>query len=217
MITPETYHLEGLVHSALAKMGSVMQACAFEIIQEEGGLFQDELFHISGATLARRKEFSAGRRCARRALTSLGCGPQPILKGTHHEPIWPPGFFGSISHGMKYAAALAYPNGRYRLTLDIVDVLDSAPYMEVVNDYLLPDETARCADGLEAILVFSAKEAAVKVLSPLLQDYVDMKSLYTMRTPEGFNVHSDRFTNDIIITTIQRENIVVSVGLLSDW
>lgn len=56
---------------------------------------------------ARRREFAAGRACARRALAALGAAPGPLLRGPRRSPRWPEGFVGSITHTRDWAAAAA--------------------------------------------------------------------------------------------------------------
>src|SRR5438876_615194 len=70
-------------------------------------LFGEERALVAGASPVRRREFTAGRVCARDALQQLG-GPRcAILRDPSRAPIWPEGFVGSISHAAGYCVAAA--------------------------------------------------------------------------------------------------------------
>ena len=53
---------------------------------------------VKKAVEKRRREFSAGRTCARQALRELGCADAPIVQDQNGAPLWPPGIVGSITH-----------------------------------------------------------------------------------------------------------------------
>src|SRR5260370_8132884 len=57
----------------------------------------------------RRREFAAGRTCARRALAALDVYDIAILRGTKGEPLWPPGIVGSITHCADHCGAAVAP------------------------------------------------------------------------------------------------------------
>lgn len=134
--------------------------------------FAEEVILVSGASAQRRWEFSAGRICAHNALARLGVEMRMI--GIHDDcsPIWPEGISGSITHTKDYAAAIVAPKVKYR-SLGI----DAEPYGSVSADL---DETLFSQHELGYILgslpwrrdllrgvLFSAKEACFKVISPL--------------------------------------------------
>ena len=62
---------------------------------------------VKKAVEKRRREFSAGRTCARQALRELGCADAPIVHNQNGAPLWPTGIVGSITHSNTYAAAVA--------------------------------------------------------------------------------------------------------------
>lgn len=70
-------------------------------------LLPEEEAIIARAVPRRRREFAAGRWCARAALAQLGEPPVPILRGPQNEPQWPAGIAGSITHCAGYRAAAA--------------------------------------------------------------------------------------------------------------
>ncbi|MEU3947689.1 4'-phosphopantetheinyl transferase superfamily protein [Streptomyces sp. NPDC029526] len=66
------------------------------------------------AVPARRREFGAGRACARRALAALGLPAVPVPAGRDRAPVWPPRVVGSISHTGNYCAAATARADRFR-------------------------------------------------------------------------------------------------------
>lgn len=74
--------------------------------------FADEAAWVAGAAPKRRREFAAGRACARDALTRLGGPAAAIPRGADRAPVWPPGFVGSISHCEDFCCAVVAPRGR---------------------------------------------------------------------------------------------------------
>src|SRR5699024_2591462 len=71
----------------------------------EAILFPAEAEAIGNALPKRRAEFTAGRWCARQALTELGLPPTPVERGDHGSPCWPDGVVGSITHCDGYRPA----------------------------------------------------------------------------------------------------------------
>jgi len=62
---------------------------------------------VEKAVEKRRREFSAGRCCAREALRQLGCDTGPIGQDRNGAPRWPDGIVGAITHSSTCAAAAA--------------------------------------------------------------------------------------------------------------
>src|SRR5260370_38715827 len=82
----------------------VTYAESFDDITDEA-LFPEEAAVVEHAVDKRRREFTTGRVCARRALLNLGRPAAPLLPGAHGEPQWPAGVVGSITHRQGYPAA----------------------------------------------------------------------------------------------------------------
>jgi 4'-phosphopantetheinyl transferase EntD len=79
----------------------VSYAESFDDVTDEA-LFPEEAVVVAHAVDKRRREFTTGRVCARRALLSLGRPAAPLLPGAHGEPRWPAGVVGSITHCQGY-------------------------------------------------------------------------------------------------------------------
>jgi 4'-phosphopantetheinyl transferase EntD len=137
------------------------------------GLFPEEATLVARATEKRRREFTAGRECAREALSALGLAAAPILRGYRGAPQWPDGVVGSITHCTGYCAAAV------ARTEDLVTIgLDAEPNAPLPGGVLelisLPAERARLRELTAAApatgwdrLLFCAKEAVYKAWFPL--------------------------------------------------
>jgi 4'-phosphopantetheinyl transferase EntD len=77
------------------------------ILTEEIQLYDEEMAEITGASQTRRVEFLTGRLYARKALVSLGVVDHPLRVGSGHQPMWPEGIVGSISHSATWCVVVA--------------------------------------------------------------------------------------------------------------
>lgn len=133
----------------------------------------EEIF-VAGATLKRKREFGAGRTCARLALQQLGCEAVALPSGADRYPVWPAGVVGSISH--CDGCAVAVVARRERAASLGVDVERSGR----VGERLLADITTRGerrhvrdlggSSGCDwSTLAFSAKESFYKCYRPVVK------------------------------------------------
>jgi len=142
-------------------------------------LYPEEQALLTGAVEKRRREFTAVRSCARRAMEKLGVPPGPILPGELGAPQWPTSLIGSMTHCEGYsAAALARATDLASLG---IDAEPHQPLPEGVLDVVaLPTEVGRL-DRLGAEtpavhwdrLLFSAKESVYKAWFPLTRKWLD--------------------------------------------
>jgi enterobactin synthetase component D len=149
---------------------------------------------LNSAVQKRKAEFIAGRVCAHTALAQLGadfCHPdgdatddhRTIGIGAHRQPLWPPGFVGSITHTENYASALVARSNEVRAIGIDSEQWISPETLESVSQQILAD-IERPADHLAMFhspiryltLVFSAKESLFKCLFPLTNTYFDFKA-----------------------------------------
>lgn len=128
---------------------------------------------VASAVPVRRREFAAGRRCAHRALLRLGCTETAIGVGAKREPLWPPGFVGSIAHTRALAVATVVESRPCR-SIGIDLELDGSVEPHLHGQLLTEVERAAVAatpssstDPDLATLLFSAKEAIYKATYPL--------------------------------------------------
>jgi 4'-phosphopantetheinyl transferase EntD len=142
-------------------------------------LYAGEEALIARAVPKRRREFTAVRACARRAMAKLGVPPQAVLTGERGAPRWPDGLAGSMTHCEDYCAAALV-----RVT-DLASLgIDAEPHLELPEGVLgavaLPAELERLrrlAPAAPAVhwdrLLFSAKESVYKAWFPLTGRWLD--------------------------------------------
>jgi len=129
---------------------------------------------VKKAVEKRRREFSAGRTCARQALRELGCADAPIVHNQSGAPLWPPGIVGSITHSKTHAAAAVAESSRARgLGIDMetvsrVSQTIAGKILTIPEKKHLQQQDPAQQQRLLA-LFFSAKEAIYKCLHPLIQ------------------------------------------------
>lgn len=117
---------------------------------------------------SRQAEFLAGRLCAREALMPFALQGFQVGIGTHREPLWPPGFTGSITHSQQLAAAVVVPSARARsVGIDIEHFLPRRLDAAIWRLIVTPDEVACLRAVLGSVaclttLAFSAKESFFK-------------------------------------------------------
>ena len=107
-------------------------------------LLPEEEAVIARAAPRRRREFAAGRACARAALGQLGEPPVPILRGPRNGPQWPAGIAGSITHCTGYRAA-AVTRTAVVVTLGLDAEPNEALPAGVLDVVSLPQERAQLA------------------------------------------------------------------------
>jgi len=152
-----------------------------------GELLGEERVCIAGASEKRRREFTAGRVCARRALERLGIRDYPLLPRADRAPDWPADVVGGISHCRDFCvAAVARAGAIAGLGIDVerAEPLDVAltsivcTQTELARQRQLPARAApdrRQPDLWK--LIFSAKEAFFKCYYPLTQTWLDFKDV----------------------------------------
>jgi len=163
-------------------------------------LYPEEEPFVARAVDKRRREFTAGRWCARQALVRLGRPAVPIPSSPDRQPQWPPGVVGSITHCAGYrAAALAHDRDLHTIGIDAEP--HGALPDGVLRAVALPDEQdrlARLAADEPGVhwdrLLFSAKESVFKAWYPLARRWLGFEDADLVLDPA-----SDRFTARILI------------------
>ena len=170
-------------------------------------LHATEKKYVEGAVAKRQAEFSTGRILAARAIRELGCPGQPILKGESHEPIWPLGIVGSISHSSEFCiVALARETVCGGIGIDIEECDSSV--REIADIVLRPEELDDAFDqkGAEldnAIrLAFSAKESVFKATFAQVKRFIEFEEVrLTFKKKQqkfGATAPNDRFLNQLV-------------------
>lgn len=152
---------------------------------------------ISKASEQRKRHFSTGRMCAKKALEELGFLDIEILKGANKEPIWPSGVVGSISHSSKLAGAVvANSNSLLSIGLDIEIIGGVSAEMW---DVLFNEDEQRTLNALDrsqldlfTTLFFSIKESFYKFQHPLTKLFLDFKDVELYYYDGNFSMRSDK-------------------------
>lgn len=131
-------------------------------------LFAEEAAYVKGAIERRRREFAAGRACARRAIVALGELAVPLPAAADRVPLWPQHLVGSITHtGTRCAAAVARRHDGFRsvgidiepaepLATDLWEAVLTPPELHWLENQ---DSNER---GVLARALFCIKECAFK-------------------------------------------------------
>lgn len=142
---------------------------AFELY---GGASPDHLFPVERECIARavdgrRREFAAGRLCARAGLAELGFDAVALPSRRDRVPEWPSGVVGSITHTNEYC--LAVVGLRSRLAAVGVDAERIGGVNPELWRFAMRAEEQSLLAGLDeasrrriATVIFSAKEAFYK-------------------------------------------------------
>ena len=155
------------------------------LVDDGEPLYEEEDLLVAGVSEKRRRDFVAGRRCARVALARLGIHDFPLLAGPDRAPVWPGAVVGSITHteggaGGYCGAAVAHRRLVAGLGIDAEPRLPLP--MELWSRVLDADEgrTVLAAEqpGVQARLIFSAKEAAYKAIYPLQRRFLDFSDMH---------------------------------------
>lgn len=172
-------------------------ACA-EVFEDilDVPLYPEELAVLSPRVVdKRRREFTTGRICARRALRSLGIPHHPVVSGENREPIWPPGIVGSITHCAGYRAAVV---ARVEDAAGIgIDAEPNEPLPDgVLNSIATLTERERLGDLLQHDaqicwdrLLFCIKEATYKTWFPFMNRWLGFEHVDVSIYPDEGAFH----------------------------
>ncbi len=150
-------------------------------------LYPEEEDACAKAVAARRREFTTGRACARRALAQLGVAPVAVPSGEHGEPLWPAGVVGSITHCCHYrACAVARDRDLSAIGID-AELLSALPagVLEAVASRRERERLAWIDEQIPAdTVLFSAKEAVYKAWFPLTRRSLHFEDVDLSLDPE---------------------------------
>jgi 4'-phosphopantetheinyl transferase EntD len=180
--------LAGLPSPSNGLFARILPSVAVVVEAEEGDweapLLAEEEPMVARAVDRRRREVSAGRQCARRALAQLGCAPIPLPPDSDRVPRWPPGLVGSITHTRDFCAAAAARQVDLRgIGLDAERAITRASRADIMRRVATDPEAEWLAaleeeeQALGAALLFSAKEAFYKCQFPLTREFLNFTDL----------------------------------------
>lgn len=143
----------------------------------------EELRYVQQAVESRKREFHAGRACARLAMGLLGEPPVAIPAASDRSPVWPPHLIGSISHCATFCLAVVARKGENYAAIGVdVEPAEDLPF-ELLDAICSPREMAALDENppehrlLWARILFSAKEAVYKCQYPLTGTMLDFQDL----------------------------------------
>jgi 4'-phosphopantetheinyl transferase EntD len=134
----------------------------------EEPLFPEEAAYVARAVDKRKREFAAGRACARRALALLGVAPSPLLANEDRSVRWPDTTLGSITHTEGLCVAIAARSSELRgvgIDAEVRARVGARLWKQVASEREIA--WFRAASSVHeaaerATLLFSAKEAFYK-------------------------------------------------------
>jgi 4'-phosphopantetheinyl transferase EntD len=187
--------------------GSVVAVEAYgaEAAVDDAPLYPEERAVVARAVAKRRREFTAVRVCARRAMEKLGVAPAPILPGARGAPRWPEGLLGSMTHCTGYcAAALVRATDLASLGID-AEPHEALPE-GVLDAVAAPGERERVR-ALSAAhpsvhwdrLLFSAKESVYKAWFPLTGRWLDFLEADVEIRPAAGSTSSGAFRATLLV------------------
>ena len=156
-----------------------------------GQIYPTEEVLIRSVSEKRRKEFIAGRVCAREAMRHLGVAVGPIGRLPSGAPRWPELVTGSISHTDGFAVAAVCRTGR--ATSIGIDVENVSSMSEEIWPLLFTSgELERILNNrdknLMATIMFSAKESFYKGQSIITGEWLDFLDVEISVSKECFEI-----------------------------
>jgi 4'-phosphopantetheinyl transferase EntD len=157
---------------------------------EHEPLCPEEAAVVATSVEKRRREFKAGRSCARKALAEIGITDFPLLASEDRTPIWPPSVVGSITHtdgcpDGYCAVAVANRGTASGLGLDAEPrlPLPTEVWSLVLDEEELRDAYRAADPGVHARMVFSAKETTYKALFPAFKRFLEFSDVHVELRP----------------------------------
>jgi 4'-phosphopantetheinyl transferase EntD len=145
---------------------------------------------MAGWVEKRRLEFATARWGARQALAELGITGFPLLPGQDRAPIWPPSIVGTITHtdgcaGGYCGVAVADRSVTSGLGIDAEPRLPllAELWSRVLDDGEQHEAGAAEEPGIQARLVFSAKETTYKALYPTRKRFLEFSDVHIEARP----------------------------------
>lgn len=172
-------------------------------------LTECEQLLVAHAVERRRADFSTGRVLAADGLRELGIPRCPIGRGSHNEPLWPPGVIGSISHSSGVCiVVLASSNAMEFIGIDVesctADVTKISKLIMTTRE-LQSQSTADPVTLAESTRVtFCAKEAIFKAVFPRVARFVDFQEVTVTVNADAQTFEARAFDDDGLDELLRR-------------
>jgi 4'-phosphopantetheinyl transferase EntD len=162
---------------------------ATDLAAEPPALHPEEEPYVRDAVAKRRREFAAGRACARTALARFGVPAAVLPRRADRTPLWVPGFVGSITH-CEGAVAAAVARAARVESLGI-DIEENEPLPAELRAMVAGDRERECIARLPAggavdwfKLLFSAKESFFKCHFMVERQMLEFEDVEIVFDPE---------------------------------
>ena len=162
----------------------------FPIQDELHPLYPEEEAIVRQAVKKRKREFSTGRACARRALTRLGFKDCVLARNEDGTAAWPGTVVGTISHSDVWCgSAVARQSDIEGIGLDIEKIERISP--QIIRRILTQSELAWLTGYPDyerqqwSALLFSAKESVYKCLFSYLNSGITYYDACIMPVGDG--------------------------------
>jgi enterobactin synthetase component D len=140
---------------------------------------------VARALPKRRAEYLAGRRVALQSLREAGVEVNDLGIGPMGAPLWPDGYYGSITHSDNMAAAVAMPaSGIYGVGIDLEQVASADTISAIrqvalspVEELALDSLVSRVGQPTALTIAFSAKESFYKATAAMVGHIFDFGAL----------------------------------------
>ncbi|MCX8996224.1 4'-phosphopantetheinyl transferase superfamily protein [Rhizobiaceae bacterium BDR2-2] len=182
--------------------------------------YREEERFVERAVDSRRREFHAGRACARMAMSALGLEGVAIPAAPDRAPVWPEGVVGSISHcaTLCVAAVALVRDGYGSIGLD-VEPAEPLP-ADLVETICTPEEEAWLGRQpperrmLLARAIFSAKESLYKCQYPLTGVLLDFQDIDIALHASSYHARFRRDAAGIARGTILEGRLTIEDGYI---
>ena len=156
-------------------------------------LLPEEESSLGLVAQVRRREFAAGRHCARAALALLGIHGVALPIGPKRAPVWPRGGVGSISHTRSFCAAAVGPDSVYAgigLGVEARGRFTPKLWRQVLVDAEIAclDELGTAERDARATALFCAREAFYKMQFPVTGAWVGFHDVQVHVGHDAFEV-----------------------------
>lgn len=173
------------------QFGAAIAVQVARLEHSAAALPQVEAQYLEAMIPQRRQEFTAGRSCARLALTRLGGPAASIPRDVDRAPQWPDGFVGSITHCHGFCAAAVARDQLVRglgIDAEVVTPMDAEMARFVWSEGEEEDLPRLASEPVcgWAKLLFSIKESLFKCLyQPLNASLMDFRDIRVSLGPQN--------------------------------
>ena len=179
--------------------------------------YPDEQQLIATAVASRQRDFCSGRHYARQALQLAGLPAVAIGRGERGNPLWPADCQGSISHDQGWAVALivAPATGIAGVGIDLLadPAAVTAELQPMIASSAELEQLAVAFPDLPSLgLAFSLKEAAIKAVSPSLNDYLEFTDLQLSVDKGRLRASGPAFEGIIALAVYHRAAMLVTLA-----